>query len=86
LSSAGESAKEAEAKAEEPSTPTSEESRLSPPAVCPPAPRKPPPPRLPAPKRKPALPPSPARAFVTVPRDLTTVFRSLSPKKRIRVS
>jgi hypothetical protein len=52
--------------------------------VCPPAPRKP---RLPAPKRNPALPPSPAaRIFVAVPRDLSTIFRSLSPKKRIRVS
>ncbi|TVU10114.1 hypothetical protein EJB05_43622, partial [Eragrostis curvula] len=84
-SSTGDSAKEAE-EAEEPSTPTSEESRLRPPSVCPPAPRKPPPPRLPAPKRKPALLPSPARVFVTVPRDLSTVFRALPPKKRIRVS
>jgi hypothetical protein len=82
-SSAGDSGKEAE----EPSTSTLEESRLRPPAVCPVVPRKPPPPRLPAPKRKPpALPPSPARVFVTVPRDLSTNFQSLSPKKRIRVS
>ncbi|OEL20272.1 hypothetical protein BAE44_0018709 [Dichanthelium oligosanthes] len=69
----------------EPSTPTSEESRLRPAAVCPPAPRKQPPPRLPV-KRKPPLAPSPARVFVAVPRDLSTVFRSLPPKKRIRVS
>ncbi|CAN6218238.1 unnamed protein product [Urochloa humidicola] len=68
----------------EPSTPTSEESRLRPASVCPPAPRKPPATRLPV-KRKPPLP-SPARVFVAVPRDLSTVFRSLPPKKRIRVS
>lgn len=68
----------------EPSTPTSEESRLRPPTVCPPAPRKPPATRLPV-KRKPPLP-SPARVFVSVPRDLSTVFRALPPKKRIRVS
>lgn len=74
----------AEEEDHEPSTPTSEESRLRPAAVCPPAPRKQPAPRLPV-KRKPPLP-SPARVFVTVPRDLSTVFRSLPPKKRIRVS
>ncbi|TKW33941.1 hypothetical protein SEVIR_2G271900v4 [Setaria viridis] len=74
----------AEEEDHEPSTPTSEESRLRPPAVCPPAPRKPPATRLPV-KRKPPLP-SPARVFVAVPRDLSTVFRALPPKKRIRVS
>nr|CAB3457477.1 unnamed protein product [Digitaria exilis] len=71
----------------EPSTPTSEETMLRPAAVCPPAPRKQPAPRLPV-ARKPSRP-SPARAFVKVPRDLSTVFRSLPPmppKKRIRVS
>lgn len=82
-SSAVDSAKAAEEEDREPSTPTSEGSRLRSPAVCPPAPRKPPAPRLPA-KRKP--PPAPVRVFVAVPRDLSTVFRSLSPKKRIRVS
>lgn len=81
--SAVDSAKAAEEEDREPSTPTSEGSRLRSPAVCPPAPRKPPAPRLPA-KRKPT--PAPARVFVAVPRDLSTVFRSLSPKKRIRVS
>ncbi|CAL5082195.1 unnamed protein product [Urochloa decumbens] len=83
---AGDGAKAAAAEDEdhEPSTPTSEESRLRPAAVCPPAPRKPPATRLPV-KRKPPLP-SPARVFVAVPRDLSTVFRSLPPKKRIRVS
>ncbi|KAJ1290263.1 hypothetical protein BS78_02G229800 [Paspalum vaginatum] len=78
------SAKEAGEEDQEPSTPTSVESKLRSPAVCPPAPRKPPAPRLPV-KRKPPLP-SPARVFVAVPRDLSTVFRSLPPKKRIRVS
>lgn len=82
-SSAVDSAKAAEEEDREPSTPTSEGSRLRSPAVCPPAPRKPPAPWLPA-KRKP--PPAPARVFVAVPRDLSTVFRSLPPKKRIRVS
>ena len=74
----------AEEEDREPSTPTSEESRLRPAVLCPPAPRKPPAPRMPV-KRKPPLP-SPARVFVAVPRDLSTVFRSLPPKKRIRVS
>ncbi|RLM86044.1 putative GPI-anchored protein 58 [Panicum miliaceum] len=67
---AGDGAKAAAEEEEEncePSTPTSEESRLRPAA------------------RKPPLP-SPARVFVAVPRDLSTVFRSLPPKKRIRVS
>ena len=77
-------AAEEEEEDREPSTPTSEESKLRPAAVCPPAPRKPPAPRMPV-KRKPPLP-SPARVFVAVPRDLSTVFRSLPPKKRIRVS
>ena len=81
---AGDGAKAAAEEDREPSTPTSEESRLRPAAVCPPAPRKPPAPRMPV-KRKPPLP-SPARVFVAVPRDLSTVFRSLPPKKRIRVS
>jgi hypothetical protein len=82
------SAKAAEEEEEdhEPSTPTSEGSRLRSPAECPPAPRKPPAPRLPV-KRKPPLPsPAPARVFVAVPRDLSTVFRALPPKKRIRAS
>uniref|UniRef100_A0A0D3H8J2 Uncharacterized protein n=1 Tax=Oryza barthii TaxID=65489 RepID=A0A0D3H8J2_9ORYZ len=74
---------EADAEEEEPSTPTSEESRLRPPAVCPPAPRKPLPPRrlaaAAAGKRK-----SSPVVFVDVPRDLAAVFRSLPPKKRIR--
>ena len=77
-------AEEEEEEDREPSTPTSEESRLRPAVLCPPAPRKPPAPRMPV-KRKPPLP-SPARVFVAVPRDLSTVFRSLPPKKRIRVS
>ncbi|KAL5201401.1 hypothetical protein ABZP36_035755 [Zizania latifolia] len=67
---------------EAPSTPTSEESRLGTPAECPPAPHKPAaPPRLLAKKRK-----SSSLVFVAVPRDLSAVFRSLPPKKRIRVS
>ncbi|CAD6224347.1 unnamed protein product [Miscanthus lutarioriparius] len=87
-SSSVDSAKAAEEEEEdhEPSTPTSEGSKLRSPAECPPAPRKPPAPRLPV-KRKPPLPsPGPARVFVAVPRDLSTVFRALPPKKRIRVS
>ncbi|KAL5206648.1 hypothetical protein ABZP36_034857 [Zizania latifolia] len=70
------------AEEQEPSTPTSEESRLRTPAECPPAPRKPPAPRLLA-KRK---APSKSLAFVGVPRDLSAVFRSLPPKKRILAS
>jgi hypothetical protein len=81
----------------EPTTPTSEESRLRAPAECPPAPRKP----AWAPPRPPAVPPTPAkrrlpssaapsasasprRAFYPVARDLAAVFRALPPKKRIR--
>ncbi|CAO2184321.1 unnamed protein product [Urochloa humidicola] len=74
----------------EPTTPTSEGSRLRPPAECPPAPRKPawaPPATPPAAKRKfpSSAAPSARRAFFPVARDLTTVFRALPPpKKRIR--
>ncbi|GJN04029.1 hypothetical protein PR202_ga21539 [Eleusine coracana subsp. coracana] len=78
----------------EPTTPTSEESRLQPPTECPPAPRKPAwvapsPPTAPVIKRKfpsttSAAPPPPRRAFFPVARDLSTVFRALPPKKRIR--
>ncbi|KAG8057267.1 hypothetical protein GUJ93_ZPchr0002g23316 [Zizania palustris] len=70
---------------EAPSTPTSDESRLGTPAECPPAPHKPAAaPRLRAKKRKSSSPSS--GVFVAVPRDLSAVFRSLPPKKRIRVS
>ncbi|TKW11263.1 hypothetical protein SEVIR_6G222200v4 [Setaria viridis] len=73
----------------EPTTPTSEGSRLRAPAECPPAPRKPawaPPATPPAAKRKfpSSAAPSARRAFFPVARDLTTVFRALPPKKRIR--
>ncbi|XP_074592157.1 uncharacterized protein LOC141847949 [Curcuma longa] len=62
-------------------TPKSEEHYLKPLAVCPPAPRKP----------KPARRTSPAAAtdskvFRAVPRDLTSIFLSLPPKKRIRIA
>ncbi|XP_051188593.1 uncharacterized protein [Lolium perenne] len=75
----------------DPATPTSEETRLRSPAVCPPAPRKPPVPRLPALKRKsrPTFTTTPtARACFIVPRDLTAVFRAMPmpPEKRIRAS
>ncbi|RZS11356.1 hypothetical protein BHM03_00042676 [Ensete ventricosum] len=58
-------------------TPKAEETVLKPVLVCPPAPRKP----------KPAkrLPPAPSKEFHAVPRDLTSVFLPLPPKKRIRV-
>jgi hypothetical protein len=70
-----------EAQEPEPTTPTSEASRLRPPSECPPAPRKPArPPSTPAKRRFPA----PRRAFFPVPRDLNAVFRALPPKKRIR--
>ncbi|KAG8049749.1 hypothetical protein GUJ93_ZPchr0009g1230 [Zizania palustris] len=70
------------AEEQEPSTPTSEESRLRTPAECPPAPRKPPPaPRILLAKRKAAT-----TFVVGVPRDLSAVFRSMPPKKRIRAS
>ncbi|KAJ8459259.1 hypothetical protein OPV22_032185 [Ensete ventricosum] len=59
-------------------TPKSEEHVLKPVLVCPPAPRKPKPAR-----RAPAA--APSREFRAVPRDLTSVFLSLPPKKRIRV-
>ncbi|CAO2179723.1 unnamed protein product [Urochloa humidicola] len=74
----------------EPTTPTSEGSRLRAPAECPPAPRKQPwapPATPPAAKRKfpSSAAPSARRAFFPVARDLTTVFRALPPpKKRIR--
>ncbi|THU47154.1 hypothetical protein C4D60_Mb09t12550 [Musa balbisiana] len=58
-------------------TPKSEEHVLKPLLVCPPAPKKPKPAR-----RAPA---APSREFCAVPRDLTSVFLSLPPKKRIRV-
>jgi len=75
--------------AAEPTTPTSEGSRLRAPAECPPAPRKPawaPPATPPAAMRKfpSSAAPSARRAFFPVARDLTTVFRALPPKKRIR--
>ncbi|RWW65066.1 hypothetical protein BHE74_00027658 [Ensete ventricosum] len=57
-------------------TPKSEEHVLKPVLVCPPAPRKPKPAR-----RAPAA--APSREFRAVPRDLTSVFLSLPPKKRI---
>ncbi|CAL9136176.1 unnamed protein product [Musa textilis] len=58
-------------------TPKSEEHVLKPLLVCPPAPKKPKPAR-----RAPA---APSREFCAVPRDLTSVFLSLPPKKRLRV-
>ncbi|KAK3123900.1 hypothetical protein QOZ80_8AG0637730 [Eleusine coracana subsp. coracana] len=85
---------EEEVEEAEPTTPTSEESRIQPPTECPPAPRKPAwvapsPPTAPVIKRKfpsttSAAPPPPRRAFFPVARDLSTVFRALPPKKRIR--
>ncbi|CAL9110925.1 unnamed protein product [Musa textilis] len=67
----------AETEEDECVTPTAEETVLKPVLVCPPAPRKP----------KPAKrgPPAPSREFHAVPRDLTSVFLPLPPKKRIRV-
>ncbi|XP_051188591.1 uncharacterized protein [Lolium perenne] len=69
----------------EPATPTSEESRLRTPEVCPPAPV----PRLPSVKRK-SRPTSTttttAGAYFVVPRDLSAVFRTMPPEKRIRAS
>ncbi|CAD6264778.1 unnamed protein product [Miscanthus lutarioriparius] len=79
-----------EAPEQEPTTPTSEGSRLQPLAECPPAPRKPawapPPPSSTLVKRKfpSSAAPSSRRAFFPVARDLTSVFRALPPKKRIR--
>ncbi|KAM3189799.1 hypothetical protein ACQJBY_068199 [Aegilops geniculata] len=63
---------------EEPRTPTSEESKLRPPTECPGAPRKP--------VALAGTRPSPKRPlrFLDVPRDLSAVFMSLPPKKRIR--
>ncbi|MQL82278.1 hypothetical protein Taro_014745 [Colocasia esculenta] len=61
-------------------TPRSEDHKLKPVLVCPPAPRKPRPP-----KRRKGAPP---QGFVAVPRDLSLVFALVSdhpPKKRIRV-
>uniref|UniRef100_A0ACD5Y8L6 Uncharacterized protein n=1 Tax=Avena sativa TaxID=4498 RepID=A0ACD5Y8L6_AVESA len=62
----------------EPRTPTSEESKLRPATECPPAPRKP--------RALVRTRPSPKRPLVyfDVPRDLSAVFMSLPPKKRIR--
>ncbi|CAM0911934.1 unnamed protein product [Alopecurus aequalis] len=62
----------------EPRTPTSEASMLRPPTECPPAPRKP--------KDLVKTRPSPKRPllYFDVPRDLSAVFVSLPPKKRIR--
>jgi hypothetical protein len=69
----------------EPATPTSEESRLRTPEVCPPAPV----PRLPSVKRK-SRPTftttTTARAYLVVPRDLSAVFRTMPPEKRVRAS
>ncbi|XP_047049727.1 probable transcription-associated protein 1 [Lolium rigidum] len=69
----------------EPATPTSEESRLRTPEVCPPAPV----PLLPSVKRK-SRPTSTttttARAYIVIPRDLSAVFRTMPPEKRIRAS
>ncbi|XP_062195957.1 predicted GPI-anchored protein 58 [Phragmites australis] len=75
-----------EEEGQEPATPTSEESRLRPPAECPPAPRKPAwAPQTPAKRKFPSSSaPSAPRAFFPVARDLSAVFRSLPPKKRIR--
>ncbi|KAL5231942.1 hypothetical protein ABZP36_030718 [Zizania latifolia] len=79
-----EAGKEAGAEAEaEPTTPTSEESKLRTPTECPPAPRKPA--RTTTVKRKPASSSSSAPlVFFPVQPDLSAVFRSLPPKKRIR--
>ncbi|KAF7108508.1 hypothetical protein CFC21_108961 [Triticum aestivum] len=67
-----------EGEEEEPRTPTSEESKLRPPTECPGAPRKP--------VALAGTRPSPKRPlrFFDVPRDLSAVFMSLPPKKRIR--
>ncbi|KAI4974879.1 proline-rich receptor-like protein kinase PERK9 [Hordeum vulgare subsp. vulgare] len=63
---------------EEPRTPTSEESKLRPPTDCPGAPRKP--------VALAGTRPSPKRPlrYFDAPRDLSAVFMSLPPKKRIR--
>ncbi|XP_040382485.1 transcriptional regulatory protein AlgP-like [Oryza brachyantha] len=66
----------------EPTTPTSEESRLRAPTECPPAPRKPA--RTTPLKRKSPSSSSSPLVFFPVQRDLSAVFRSLPPKKRIR--
>jgi hypothetical protein len=70
--------KEEEEEEAEPRTPTSEESKLRPPTECPPAPRKP--------TALVRTRPSPKRPlmYLDVPRDLSAVFMSLPPKKRIR--
>ncbi|XP_051188592.1 uncharacterized protein [Lolium perenne] len=69
---------------EDPSTPRSEESRLRAPEVCPPAPV----PRMPSVKRKsrPIFTTTTARTYLFVPRDLSAVFRTMPPEKRIRAS
>jgi hypothetical protein len=62
----------------EPRTPTSKESKLQPPTDCPPAPRKPTALfRTSPPLKRPLL-------YFDVTRDLSAVFMSLPPKKRIR--
>lgn len=69
-----------EAVDEECHTPKSEEHKIKPLLVCPPAPRK-----RPAVKRK--LEPPPQGFFSGVPRDLTTIFIALGPTppmKKIR--
>lgn len=58
-------------------TPTSEEHRIKPLTECPPAPRKHPPPKRKKVEKLPNL-----RHLVA--RDLTLVFASLPPKKRLR--
>jgi hypothetical protein len=58
-------------------TPTSEEHRIKPLTECPPAPHKPP-----APKRKKVEKLPNTRQLV--PRNLSVVFASLPPKKRLR--
>jgi hypothetical protein len=64
----------------EPRTPTSEESKLRPPTECPPAPRKPTALfRTSPPLKRPLL-------YFDVTRDLSAVFMSLPPKKRIRAA
>jgi endonuclease/exonuclease/phosphatase family metal-dependent hydrolase len=73
---------EEESSTEECSTPTSEDQKLKPALACPPTPRKP----RPAKRKLPATTPALAVDFCVVTRDLSVVFRSLPPKKRIRVA
>ncbi|KAG6490712.1 cyclin-dependent protein kinase inhibitor SMR6-like [Zingiber officinale] len=60
-------------------TPKSEQHVLKPPTVCPPAPKKP----NPA-KRSASAAPN-CKEFFVVPRDLTSIFIPIPPKKRIRL-